>query len=198
MRIGHESERLQKVVRQYREADMPWPATTREVAAWAINAGLWEPRHEDSVAACARHLGKAMAREHYVDPQGRSVRTKHAMRTREEGQLVFIWDDIRTAEEDHMRTALQQRRLHIAANCRQLQSDVDSYNENRIPEHPVTLCLDFSEDVAEAAAFEQSVSRGDRSTVPEHLIEQTQTIRPNIPVTRSIVTDFPPPPQAFV
>ena len=53
-----------------------------------------------------------------------------------------------------MHIALQQRRQQIVGDCRQLKTDVDSYNENRKPNQPIQLVLDFTEDVAEIEALE--------------------------------------------
>ena len=39
-------------------------------------------------------------------------------------------------------------------DCRQLKTDVDSYNENRDPDEPVQLVLNFTEEVAEIEALE--------------------------------------------
>jgi hypothetical protein len=95
-----------------------------------------------------------MSEEYHTDPQGRAVRTKHARRVREKGQQAFLWDDIRTADRTHMQMAFQQRRQQIVGDCKQLKTDVDSYNDNRSPDDPIPLCLDFSDDVAEAETLE--------------------------------------------
>jgi hypothetical protein len=87
---------------------------------------------------------KAMREEYIVDPQGRTVRAKHAARIRQGNRQMTLWADIRTASQNHMAIAFQQRRQQILGECHQLKSDVDSYNENanrrrwtdRIGPHP--------------------------------------------------------------
>jgi len=37
------SEQLQRLTADYRNAGQPWPATMRQIAAWAIEEGLWKP-----------------------------------------------------------------------------------------------------------------------------------------------------------
>ena len=65
-----------------------------------------------------------------------------------------LWDDIRTADPSHMRIAFQQRRQQIVGDCKQLKTDVDSYNENGNPDEPIQLELNFTQDIAELEALE--------------------------------------------
>ena len=90
-----------------------------------------------------------MREEYVTDPQGRSVRAKHAMRTEKEGNQLSLWADIRTASKKHMEIAFQQRRQHIVGECRQLKTDVDSYNQNINHEEPIQMVFDFTFDVEE-------------------------------------------------
>lgn len=52
-------------------------------------------------------------------------------------------------DEKFAHAAFQQRRQQIVGDCVQLKADVDSYNENRTPERPFQLILDFTVDVEE-------------------------------------------------
>lgn len=126
------------------------PATSREIAAWAIHNGLWHPQPSTLVNQCAEELSRAMREEHVTDAQGRSVRSKHVARIKgPDGQTRFEWADIRTAPPAFMRTSLQQRRQQIVGDCRQLKVDVDSYNENAKPERPIQIVFDFTRDLEE-------------------------------------------------
>lgn len=140
---------MQEIVRQYREADNSWPASAREIAAWAIAQGLWQPSPRDIVNRCAEDISHAMRDEYFIDPQGRHVRAKHARVLREEGVQLVLWDDIRTASHEHMRAAFQQRRRQIVGDCVQLSNDVESYNENRRPSVPIQVVFDFELDIEE-------------------------------------------------
>ena len=149
------TKQLQRITDRYREAGQPWPATAREIARWAILKNLWQPSHSDLINQCADQLARAMREEYYIDPQGRSVRTKHAAKIRRNGELVGLWDDIRTADREYMAIAFQQRRQQTVGDCRQLKTDVDSYNENRNMGAPVNLVLDFTKDVQELEMCEE-------------------------------------------
>lgn len=146
---------LQHIVDRYVNTGHPWPGTTHSIAAWAISEGLWRPEESDLISQCADQLSRAMREEYITDPQGRSIRAKHVARVSRDGKQLALWGDIRTAEPQHMRVALQQRREQIVGDCTQLRKDVDSYNENwNKSGTPINLVLDFGADVAERQAVE--------------------------------------------
>jgi hypothetical protein len=142
-------EQLQKIVADYRAAGQPWPATTHEMAVWAMNEGKWHPQRGAMLKKCAEELADAMREEYVTDPQGRRVRTKHVARYGDGQAQIPLWADIRTATREHMEIAFQQRRQQILGDCRQLKTDVDSYNENYSSSQPIQMVFDFTDDLAE-------------------------------------------------
>jgi len=148
------ARQMQKIVTAYIESGQPWPASTHQMAAWAIREGLWQAQPSTLIDRCADQLARAMREEYITDPQGRTVRAKHVARTKRNGEQVALWADIRTADQSHMEIAFQQRRQQIVGDCRQLKTDVDSYNDNRNPGVPIQLSLDFTRDVEEAEAVD--------------------------------------------
>jgi hypothetical protein len=142
-------DQLQKIANMYMDSDRPWPATTREMAAWAIHERLWSPQPSDLVNQCADQLARAMREEYITDKQGRAVRAKHAARFNRNGRQTSLWADIRTANRQHMEVAFKQRRKQIVGDCRQLKADVDSYNENRSSKKPIQIVFDFRRDLEE-------------------------------------------------
>jgi len=149
-------EHIQRLVDRYVSMGNEWPATARQIARWAIDSGAWEIGRESLVNRCAEDIARAMREEYYTDPQGRTVRSKHAARiSTDDGQMTF-WADIRTASPAHIRIAFQQRREQIVGDCRQLKADVDSYNENANPMNPVQLVLDFTDDVQELESLRRA------------------------------------------
>ena len=149
------AKQLQRIAEDYRKAGQEWPATAHDIAGWAIREGRWQPSRSDMISQCADQIARAMREEYIIDPQGRKVRAKHVAREKRDGGQVALWDDIRTADRQHMMLALQQRRQQIVGDCRQLKTDVDSYNENGNKGVPIQIVLDFTEDVAELAALEE-------------------------------------------
>ncbi len=141
------SDQIQKMVQIYREEGGKWPASSREIAQWAISTSRWVPQPSAIVAQCADHISKALRDEYYTDPQGRRVRINHAAHSN--GEQLVLWDDIRTAKPGHMLLSFQQRRRQILGDCKQLKNDADSYNENRMPDNPIQLIFDFTLDLEE-------------------------------------------------
>lgn len=121
----------------------------KEVAAWALDSGRWQPHRDSLLRQFADDLSKAMREQYITDPQGRKVRAKHAIR--KEGEQGSLWADIRLATREHMVVAFQQRRHQIVADCRQLSVDVGSYNENQNDSAPLQVVFDFTVDLAELA-----------------------------------------------
>jgi hypothetical protein len=146
------NEGLQRIVRDYRENGQPWPATAKQIAGWAISNGSWKPQRSELLNQCAEHIARAMREEYFTDPQGRSVRAKHAAKIERDGEQLVLWADIRTAPRQHMAIAFKLRRNQIVDDCRHLKTDVDSFNENRSPLDPIQMVFDFTFDLAELEA----------------------------------------------
>ena len=151
--MASSTEKLQKVVRYYREDGQPWPASSRAIAAWVISQELWKPQPGALVSQCAAQVSRALRGEYITDPQGRRVRSKHSARIEKDGEQLVLWDDIRTASRSHMRVAFQQRRQQIVGDCHQLKMDVESFNQNQNPSHPIQLSFDFTRDLEELLAI---------------------------------------------
>ena len=148
------TEFLQDIINEYQKVTGDIRIKMKEVAAWAIKNGKWQASHRNAIKQCAHELARAASVEYYTDPQGRRVRKKHAVKqeiVNEEGeqkQLVF-WADIETAPPDHMKLSLQQRRMYVLSDCKQLKTDLDSYNQNNRHGAEIQLSFDFTEDFEE-------------------------------------------------
>lgn len=145
-------EMMQRLVEEYRKSGQPWPATARDMAAWAVRSKRWEPSPEAAIEQCADDFSRAMREEFITDRQGRRVRAKHAARREVNGEQQTFWADLRTAPREHMEIAFAQRRQQIVSDCAQLKRDVDCFNENYNTEEPVQMVFDFSMDLMELEA----------------------------------------------
>ena len=143
------SDQLKNIVKDYLDANQPWPATTRQIAAWAIRQSKWKPQPSALVNQCADQIARAMREEHFTDAQGRTVRAKHVARVERGGEQIALWADIRSASRTHMQIALQQRRQQIVGDCRQLKNDCEFYNNNKNPAEPIQIIFDFTLDLEE-------------------------------------------------
>jgi len=172
------TEQLQRIVADYRRAGEPWPATMRQVAAWALGNDRWRPQRDSLISQCAEQLARALREEYLVDPQGRTVRAKHAARIDIDGEQLVLWADIRSADRKHMQIAFQQRRQQIVGDCHQLKLDADSYNENGNSGRPIQMVFDFTEDLAELETLEASTRvRQGRSSVEPPVVGAVRDAR---------------------
>jgi hypothetical protein len=148
------AKQIEKIISEYRVSGQPWPATKREIAAWAIQAGKWEMPSSAALDKCANDIGDVMGELYYTDSKGRRVRLLHPATVKRQGELFTEWDDIRTAPRKHMQLAFQQRRKAIVGDCRQLKTDVDSYNDAHADTQPLQVSFNFTMDLAEYEAAE--------------------------------------------
>ena len=143
------TERLQGIANEYKTSGEPWPATTQQIAAWAIQSKKWAPQRATLIERCASELGRAMGEEYFRDPQRRWVRAKLPARVKEDGKQRWLWDDPRTSTREHMARSAATRRQQVLGEVWQLKTDVDSFNENRSPDRPIKMVWDFTNDLAE-------------------------------------------------
>jgi hypothetical protein len=133
---------------------------TAELARWALTAG--KVRRPAGYAEqlverqLAREFAEAMREDYGVDPQGRTVREMHAARIGGRTR----WNSRSGGSRGFIETSVRQRRDQIVGDCRHLKTDVDSLNDNRWPDNPIQLPLDFTIDVAELEAGERKKKAG--------------------------------------
>jgi hypothetical protein len=108
------NERLQKFWNLYREAGNDGPASTKDIAAWAHEQRLWEPRKADIIKVLAEDLSRAFREEYRTDKIGRRYRAKHPIKTTKDGMPSFLWDDMATATRVWMAPAADHWRLPSA------------------------------------------------------------------------------------
>lgn len=165
------TEQLQSIVTEYIGAGQAWPATTHEIAGWALRTGRWQSQPADVIDRCADELAHAMREEFIRDPQGRTIRAKHVARVKRRNKQMSLWGDIRTASHRHMEIAFRQRRNQIVGECYQLKNDVDSYNENYNKEEPIQTVFDFTDDLGDLA---HSFKRRPSASEPRRRASQSQ------------------------
>ena len=125
------------------------PIDLDALARFAINGGHWKRPSSVMIQLCKRDFARSMREQYHTDPQGRQVRTFHAVKTTVAGIQQVFWDDMREAPTGHMQLALQQRRNQIVGDCVQLKRDVDSYNDNNTFGENVQMEFNFIYDIAE-------------------------------------------------
>jgi hypothetical protein len=144
------SEQMLDIVPLYLAQGGTEPIDLDDLARFAIKDEYWRQPPSKMLQLCKRDFARAFRQQCHTDPQRRTVRTFHAARARDDlGKQTMFWADIRTAPHDHMAAAFQQRRNQIVGGCRQLKTDVDSYNDNNAEGKHIQMVFDFTEDLAE-------------------------------------------------
>ena len=145
-------KQMQLIVNDYRSANQTWPATAREIAAWAIRQARWDMPAAAVEKKCAEDLADAMRELYFTDSNGRRVRALHPATVRRQGVLFTEWDDLRTATRKHMQISFQQHRKSIVGECRAPKTAQDSYNDLHPDEPPLQVSFNFNMDLAELEA----------------------------------------------
>ncbi len=119
------ADQMMEITRLYIEAGGAEPVDLDKLADFAIDNGHW---HRGNIAAlrkrmCKRDFSQAFREQYHSDSQGRHVRTWHAKIDREGPRQTTLWGDMRTAPEEHMEVAFQQRRQQIVGDCTQLKTE---------------------------------------------------------------------------
>jgi hypothetical protein len=146
-------EALQELVEQYRNENHVDSVNLEEAAAWMLRHKHWQPRLKKQIDILKEELSEALREEFFHDPQGRRVRKKHAQKIftlqNDMPKQLVLWHDITTATRPQMQACSQQRRQGIVMDCKQLKTDIDSYNENFNKSVPIKMLWDFTDDLAD-------------------------------------------------
>ncbi len=153
------SEQMQAIFDRYTEEVSADPVSLDEVAAWAIERGLYRPAPRDIVKICRDALADSLRQEKRVDEKGRKYRAKHSIRTWIEGQQLSLWADIDTAPRSFLEKSFGQRRKSIVDDCFQIKQDVDHFNDEHPDEVPIQMVIDFTDDIAEMEAVGREGTR---------------------------------------
>ncbi len=157
------SEQMQAIFDRYTTEVSADPVSLDEVAAWAIEQGLYFPAPRDVVKICRDALADSLRQEKRIDAKGRKYRAKHSIRTQIKGQQLSLWADIDTAPRSFLEKSFSQRRKSITDDCFQIKQDVDHYNDEHPSENPIQMIIDFTDDVAELEAASRFGSEDDEA-----------------------------------
>ena len=122
-----------------------------ELAAWAYKNGLHKPNLKTVIDAIATDIAQVFREEYRTDKLGRRYRAKHATTKKQGNKTLSLWGDMDdpNAPHEHFVRSFSQRRQQVVGDCFQLKTDVDVYNDNRLPAQPIQVVLDFTLDVEE-------------------------------------------------
>ena len=148
--MANYKEQIRRVWQRYRKEVSAEPVDLKDVADWAMQNSLWQPRPADLRTSLAKDLADALREEVRIDRKGRRYRANIPVRTRgKNGLPLFVWGDIDDAPRTHVEKSVQQERRSIASDCYALAMKVDHYNDEHPNDTPLQIVFDFEEDVEE-------------------------------------------------
>lgn len=122
-----------------------------KTADWLIETDQYKRLPISAKQQCKQDLRKALQQANHIDPQGRKIRTNHAVKIPHEGEQLTLWLDVRIAKPDKMQMAFKQSHDAIANDVKRHSIEKQSYDDNN--PYSVTLSAfdyDFNAD-ADAA-----------------------------------------------
>jgi hypothetical protein len=145
------NDAMQDIVDKYLASGGGEPMDLDELADFAIENNHWDRGISHARQLCKKDFSRAFRERYHKDPQGRNVRTFHAVKKVSGSRQQVLWADMRTVDAEHMEEAFSQRRRQIVGECKQLNNDVESYNENNTHSGYFQLELDFNVDILESS-----------------------------------------------
>ena len=166
---------LLKLIDEYRHINSG-EKTSREIAAWLLQENKCRPTREEEIDILTRHVSRAMHGHFTIDPDGREVRQKHAVRRlieNEDGSLKqqTFWQEMDLASPQFMYESFQQRRGALADGAWQLDQDRTSYNKFHNKGAPLQIMLDFRDDIEERKMFLKPQQDEDAETMDASIDE---------------------------
>lgn len=161
---------IQRLVEPFLKAAGGGEFSHQEIAAWAIQNGLWKPNMKSQIALLCAELSEAMRAEKR-DYKGLKVRQYHCVRRPlENGDIQTVWAHIDVATPEFMEQSIARRRQSLSAKAYQIHSDIVYWNESKNPGRPLEALFDFRDDIADRDhAREPDNDDGD-----EHLFDEPE------------------------
>jgi hypothetical protein len=146
------AEQMQQLVRIYKESTGEKDVDALKVAQFAVKQGWQLPQPTSAMEMLAHQFADAMRVETKNDSlTGRPYRVNHAYVP--QGQTTFWFDiDDPDTTRHKMTISLISRREQMVGDAVQLTFDADHWNAMHPDENPITLSLEFLEDVNERKA----------------------------------------------
>ncbi len=146
------AEQLEALADRFRHETGEKSINLQDLAAWAYHHDLLKPYPQDIIKMFAGQFGRALRSIHRTDDQGRVIRAHHAVPIRKDNQTTFEWFKIENMDYSEMRASGQYRRGLISNDVKQLNTDLQSWNDNYSDGTLVDLDYNFNLDLAESEA----------------------------------------------
>lgn len=151
---AQEFEYIMEMYRQAHPEEDGGPIIPDTISKWAIARGIAKREPVAAADVLRRELARHLKSLHMKDPQGRVVRSNHAVvrevMTPEGPVRRSEWYPLFEAPPAHIRVSFGSRRQMIVHDARQLELDLESYNDNNVYKAKVDrISFDIDADLAE-------------------------------------------------
>ncbi len=146
---------IDRLIKVYEAEHGYEPFSKGELAAWAIQKGLWDVPMKTQVQLLSDELGNAMgtARKNFG---GRKVRQYHCIQQElEGGGKQTLWCHVDLATPEFLEQSVSRRRRSQRNQNIQLHNDVVYINETKHTH--IQLLFDYTDDIAD---FEHELAQG--------------------------------------
>jgi hypothetical protein len=145
--MANKTERLQRMIRLYKEETGNHEVDMKQVALFAKDKGWRMTEPKDPVDLLAQDLARAAREEIRHDGvTGRPYRANHAVPAAS-GQFTFWVDIDEKPPRKHMLKSLTNRREQMVGDGLQLTYDAEYWSSINPTEEPIQIELDFTFDV---------------------------------------------------
>lgn len=135
-------------MRYYKEQTGETDLDMHKVAALAEKTGWKMPKPKTPLELLAQEFSQAARVEVRSDDEsGHPYRANHAYPTKHGDTTLWLWVDIDEAPRKTMVKCLFTRRDQMVGDAVQLTFDKDHWNRIHPSEEPITIPLDFTDDV---------------------------------------------------
>lgn len=146
--MSTKSQRLQNIIRLYKEQTGQSSVNMHDVAEFAAKKGWPLPKPKSAIDRLAEQFSTAAREEVRRDAvTGKPYRANLAVTTWANGSQMTLWTDIDEAPRRIAHRSFVQRREQMVGDAVQLTFDVMHWNRVHAEEDPIVMPLDFTDDV---------------------------------------------------
>lgn len=147
--MNYEQQLIKTLVEPFQKANHEGEFSKQDVAAWAIQQGLWKPSMKSQIELLCEELSRAMQAERR-EYKGRKIRQYHCIRrVLDNGYVQTVWAHIDVATPEFMEQSVARRRKSLTSKAYQLHSDIVYWNEQKNPGALLEVLFDFRDDIAD-------------------------------------------------
>lgn len=146
--MANKVQMMQRLIRHYKDETGEKEVDMHKVAQFAVRKGWSLPAPTNPMDALAKQFSKAARQEIRRDTDtGRPYRANHAVTSTQGSSQLTFWVDIDEAPRRVIHKSLINRREQMVGDGLQLTLDADHWNSVNPAEEPITIPMDFTDDI---------------------------------------------------